>query len=603
MVLPVTLVHHDQEAPIDFVARLALANGFASLRDFLDHTDTSARAIVVGDACALSNVAEWSGVPMTRLARWSVTGNGVGATWRMGCATLSKDMRVGRRMRFCAKCVLDDRASEGGRLAARSYRRVWWNTRGVDGCHIHSCRLAEFDVSVDVDLADFPGFIKANLPIIEETAKAAPRSTQPMLDQFLIARIDGRLEEGFTQKLEAHVVAEFCHYLGAFLKLHTIAGHHDEYATAEYGFKIVELGYEEVQRFLAETIDRLRPPTKYLERFLGPMLLWLKRNGAKAEYEPLIELVQDVLERNMPFGVGDVIFRPVTRRYVHCVRSAHLEFGLPRDRIRALMQANDPNFREELSEARTYFDAAMLRPIVEAAQETVTSRDAAVELGLTYERVHDLLKAGLLEQVEHRESEGRPFARIHRDAMRALSRGISERSKEASEKDDLLTLRQATASFGRPFHVIVSMILDGSLESFILPGGESVFLRVRVKRGALETLNGKASNDEGEEVRLQEAARILKTTKTTLGYLVEHGYLKQRTAREKKGRKVRLIERRSISEFMNFHASLSELALKKGGFRATIKAELNQLGVKPLFESDRDIATFYRRTDLANAGF
>lgn len=41
MVLPVTLLHHDDEAALDFVARLAIANGYPSLRDFLAHTDNN----------------------------------------------------------------------------------------------------------------------------------------------------------------------------------------------------------------------------------------------------------------------------------------------------------------------------------------------------------------------------------------------------------------------------------------------------------------------------------------------------------------------------------------------------------------------------------
>ncbi|WP_234634675.1 hypothetical protein [Allorhizobium ampelinum] len=94
MVLPVTLEHHGLEAPIDFVARLAVANGFSSLRDFLAHTEISARAIISGDVDGLAVVAEWSGVPAARLARWTVAGRHL-ADWirhpQQGHASWPKD--------------------------------------------------------------------------------------------------------------------------------------------------------------------------------------------------------------------------------------------------------------------------------------------------------------------------------------------------------------------------------------------------------------------------------------------------------------------------------------------------------------------------------
>ena len=49
MVLPVTLVHHHLETSINFVARLAAANGFLSVCDFFAHTEIGVGAIIAGD--------------------------------------------------------------------------------------------------------------------------------------------------------------------------------------------------------------------------------------------------------------------------------------------------------------------------------------------------------------------------------------------------------------------------------------------------------------------------------------------------------------------------------------------------------------------------
>jgi hypothetical protein len=94
MVLPVSLDFYADETAIDFVARLAAANGFSSLRSFLGHTDVTATATVHGDADALSIVSGWSAVPVASLEKLSTRSSGVGRTWQMGQATLGKDALI-----------------------------------------------------------------------------------------------------------------------------------------------------------------------------------------------------------------------------------------------------------------------------------------------------------------------------------------------------------------------------------------------------------------------------------------------------------------------------------------------------------------------------
>ncbi len=505
MVLPVTLVHHDLEAPIDFVARLAAANGFSSLRDFLAHTEIGVRAIIAGDFDALAVVSEWSGVPAARLARWAVAGHGPGGTWRMGDATLSKDMRPGRKMRFCAQCVLEDSEKEQGRMAARAYRRAWWNVNGIEGCPAHKCALMEVRVAADGDVHDFPQFVKANLGMIEEAAAVPVLSRQPRLDAYLRDHMFRDHGEGLLDGLDAHVAAEFSRYLGDFLVLHNIrALMHEETNLREWGFNLEARGEDEIRRVFAEIIDQKRPTTQYVESVVGPAK-WFRRNAAKEAYGPVIDLMQDILDRNMPFGEGQVIFRPVRTRHIYCVNSAHADSGINKDRIRALMKANDPDFRDGLPDSRTYFDAAALRPIIEEATGTLTSKEAWSLLGVAEATFHHFLKDAILHQVETRGSGERAYTRIRADSVDDLILRISNRTILVADDEGMMSLSEAARSVHREFRDLVAMILSGNLEAFMVPGEEPVFQRLRLKKGALKIDTGRTAGGDETLMRLKEA--------------------------------------------------------------------------------------------------
>ncbi|TBG89401.1 hypothetical protein ELG67_10010 [Rhizobium leguminosarum] len=596
MVLPVTLPHHDDEAAIDLVARLAVANGYPSLKAFLAHTDTTANAVVHGEADSLTLVSHWSGVPVAKLGKLVAVANGPGGTWRMGCATLSKDMRPGRLHRFCAQCVLEDRETGTGRIAARAYRRAWWSIRRIEGCSCHGCALTEVAVKADGDVHDFPQFVDANLALISDAASIPVPSRQPTLDRYLRDRVFQDGGDGFLDRLDVHVAAEFSRYLGDYLVLHNLKAWMQEHTDLrEWGFTLAAKGEEEIRRVVADVIDHKRPATQYAESFVGPMITWLRRNLAKEAYGPVIDLMQDILERNMPFGEGQTIFKPVHTRHFHSVSSVHAEYGLTHDRIRALMKANDPEFREGLPDSRTYFDAAVVRPILEAARSTLTSKEAGDALGLREERVRDLLDAGIIEQVETRFDDERAYTRIRRSVVDELTHRLTENTTAVTPFAGHLSLSNAARTWRRPFPTLVSMILEGSVESFVLPGDGPVFHRLRVSPHALVS---PLAGGDNELMRLKEAEFALGTTTVTMAELLKRGYLRHRTLRRETGRDVKFVERQSLAEFQAAYVSLTEIAKARQGYRAAIRAELDKAGISPIFEPEGFIARFYRRSDI-----
>lgn len=105
MTLPVTVDFHSDETRMSLLSRLAIANGYSSVREFLDFTDTNAHAVRSGSPEAISTLAEWSGVEPHVLQSYNITTERH-STWRLGAASMSRDMRIGRSHRYCPKCVL-----------------------------------------------------------------------------------------------------------------------------------------------------------------------------------------------------------------------------------------------------------------------------------------------------------------------------------------------------------------------------------------------------------------------------------------------------------------------------------------------------------------
>lgn len=604
MVLPVTLDFHADETAIDFVARLAAANGFASLRSFLGHTEVTAKAIVQGEEDALSLVSVWSGVPVDALGKLAVKSSGPASTWQMGFATLSKDMRPGRVQRFCAKCVVDDRNNGTGRLVSRSYRRAWWGVAGIDSCPEHGCMITMRPLDADADIYDFPRFVDSELASIAATAVAPTPSRQPQLDRYLRERMFKSGGGGFLDQLDVHVAAEFSRYIGEFVALHGVAEWmREESDHAEWGFTLSMRGEKEIHRVLAEVIDCKRPMLKHGTTVLGPMHRWLGRNKDKDAYENVVNLVQDVIERNMPFGDGQTIFRPVRKRYLHCLISAQDEYGLASNRIRALVKANNPQFRDGLSDACSYFDAAALHPVLQAACETVTSKEASEALGIRDERVHDLLKIGLLKQVETRGDGERAFTRIPKAAVVDLIQHLETKLDLLAGNDDGISLSEAARLWSRSFHTIVSMLLNGELTAFTVSGSEPLLQRIRVNADALRLDGGPRAGSDEELMRLKEAMSQLGTTIYTVSDLINRGYLRTRVLRRETLRKVTFIERSSVSGFQEMYVSLTNVAEACRCHRSKIRIELEQAGVRPLFEPEGLVARFYVRSELARLGY
>lgn len=253
-------------------------------------------------------------------------------------------------------------------------------------------------------------------------------------------------------------------------------------------------------------------------------------------------------------------------------------------------------------DGETYFDAVIAEPILRAATETLTSKQAADVLGLNDARMQDLLDAGIVEQVEIRAGEERAYTRLRRSAVSDLEAKLAKKLSVIESDVELQSLTAASRDWRRSYHSLLSMILDGALDAFALAGNGPILHRVRVRPDGLKLALGPTAGIDGQWLRAKEVERVLGTTTATVSELIKRGYLRVQSFPRQKGGTVNLIERRSLDEFGEVYSSLSDIAKARQGFRAAIKAELEAAGVTPIFEPTGFIARFYRKSDLTQIG-
>ncbi|WP_429941111.1 hypothetical protein ACQY1G_06100 [Agrobacterium vitis] len=184
-----------------------------------------------------------------------------------------------------------------------------------------------------------------------------------------------------------------------------------------------------------------------------------------------------------------------------------------------------------------------------------------------------------------------------------MIRRISEIAIEVADDEGMVSLGEAARARHRGFKKLVAMILSGSLEAFMVPGEEAVFQRLRLKKEVLKIDTGRTAGGDEKLMRLKEVELALGTTTGTINELISRGYFRVRHVRRETGLTVKFVERESLIEFNDGHASLSAIAKSRQGYRSTIKCELEAIGVAPIFEPKGFNARFYRRADLVQAGF
>ncbi|MDH6650229.1 UNVERIFIED_ORG: hypothetical protein M2312_004900 [Rhizobium esperanzae] len=604
MKLPISIMFHEVETPLGFASRLAAANGYPSLEAFLDCTETNAFAISRGDAEAMALLAKWSGEDSAELGRFATRTLDEKLCFGLGDAVFSREHRRGKAHRFCIRCVQNDIRHGEGRTASRPYVRAWWETKAVRTCPFHGSRITE--MTCDNGKDDFASFVRSNPHLFGDAGETVGDLRPRELDLYLIDRIRGVEVFPFLDGLETYVVAGLAKYFGRFLHRYrrddvNENGSFDTLDDAEYGFHAVKLGQAHISDLVSTLLLDGSPALKDEAAPMEPIPRWLRRNLDAPAYATLVELFQDLAERNLPLGEGDTCILPTRKRYRHTVRSASVEYGLMEPRIVELLTKAGLLQAGTATRAKVSFDAELARPILQAAQDTLSLTEAAAILDLSRPRLHEIIDAGLLPRVEADRGDLRAYTRIRRQDLTDFQRRLFKRAQTSVALDGYLSLAKVAHRCNCQLRELVEMVLQDQLEGIVRAGDDLTFPNLFVNLKEAQEMRRRLVKEKIgiKLLTIGGAAAVLKTTQVKVYPLVRSGLLPSISRLNPSTRQRQpFIELEALEAFQRLHISVAEIAMIYGTRADLIAQRMELLGVKPSFDPGSRSGRYYRRRDV-----
>lgn len=596
MKLPVSIALQDGETPLGFASRLAAANGYPSIGAFLDCTETTGLSIARGSADAMMLLEAWSGEDRERLGQFAVRNADERLSFGLGNAVFGRDHRRGNAHRFCTQCIQDDFRCGTGRKVSRPYVRAWWETRAIKTCPIHGTWITE--VARENNEDDFTLFVRSNEHLLSDDNGAAGNGLPRELDRYLIGRIRGEASNPFLDRFEAYVVAGLSKYFGRFLRRYRAPEASDD---SECGYNTVKQGEAHIRAVVSERVLGGSAALEDGSAPMEPIPRWLRRNLHAPAYAPLVELFQDLAERTMPLGEGEIFILPTRKRYRHTVRSASLEYGLMEPRVTELMTKAGLLEPEVETRMKPSFDAELARPILEAARDTLSLTEAAAILDLNGPRLHEIIDAGILPRVEADRGDLRIYTRIRKQDLDDFQTRLFKRSKLEIDLKDYLPIVNAAHRCNCQLRELVEMVLDGQLQDIARNGDIFTFPHLLVNlKEAQETRRLVTKQAIGTELlAIKEAAAVLKTTQAKVYPLVASGILSAVEKLNPSTRRMQsFIEPKTLETFQRLHISVAEIAAVYGTRADIVVHRMEQLGVEPSFDPGKRSGRYYRRREL-----
>ena len=615
MTLPVPLKMPVGDTPLSFASALAYQNGFSSLRLFLRAAGIKPGALAQGETKATTKLAYWSGEDSSTISRFTIPLVVHRTTWTLGGAQFNKDARKGARYRFCPRCVESDFECAESGTTSLPFVRAPWLSRAFKNCTVHEIPLSELPVPKKTH-EDFVQLTVQRRLDIEQMAYAAEKVSSCELDRYVEACIMGTATDSYLDRFETSVAVDLCNYLGQFLKRHRstslfVPATSFEGSAREIGFAVACQG-EEVIRATVSSVITNAPRDSSKEFQFGTLGLWLKRNLKNPAHADVVELFQDIAERSLPVGPGDVCFLPVRRRHLHSVSTAAKEYGLFDKRVyrlvhdAGLIEPTDRPYHE------VCFSAASAHAILLEAADALTSREARDLLGLKENIFAKLLNDGLIPRVELAAS-GRIYSRIRRSDLDAFTQAVFANADGKLPTANHLLLGAACQKLGFSQPALLSKIVAGTIKNTAAEQNHSskvsrIWVDVEEAKaaslGSSSAANRVVDGHPAVYMTVHEAARHLRTINMSVTALIQQRFLVTEITRNRTcDRRQSYIRRDSVIAFGATHISIADLAIDNGTHPVIVRRALERWGINPVNDSPGRVARFFLRSEVAHLTF
>ena len=463
--LALRVSYHPDETACSVLSRLAAINRITSIGEFCRLMTLDHMKIVGGDpeeVCRLFDLAGFSGDQVAPLNQWSQ-----GYRHLKG-GRLPASMQSTSVMRFCPRCLDDDKATGLDEGVYAGYRRISWTLKAFRTCPLHGVKLLTANI-LPIRTGDFLGTVSTYRHSDQGIAEidAPDQSRNASFEAYVQRRMNvGAVGGGFPDVLGLPGLITMAEAIGQVVEFGPSVrrGDLDEPAlarSANAGFEILREGLGAVERFVSSLEPNIQGPRKVsMYRVWGRFLKTVK-DYRDDDIEPIKAVLRRAIVRKYPKKAGSIVFgERVDQRTVHTFDSASKAVGLSPRVLRRLI-ANVP----EIMASGAHPDIAgsitreNLERLIQAAERAMTTQEAMDFLGISRHQLTRYVQYGFIGKMPGVEKF------YDRATLESLLNRLSTHAMEVDDpRADSWSMVDAVKDGHVSIKTVVSYVANGNLE-------------------------------------------------------------------------------------------------------------------------------------------
>lgn len=592
-----TVDFHPGETPGSFAGRLAAANG-VSASDFGRDMGFRLPALDAGDPEALLALARLGGVDAAALQATAIVMREDGL-W-LGDAKVSRRNISRGKPRVCAACLEEDLARDHeARAETRAWYRVVWSIPFVRTCPVHRCLLAQPGDPRFAATSAVPDSLRRGHGWISDLARTSVTGPASPLEDWLATRLEGRAaDSGLLAEFPFYVGVRLAEMAGATMLFGkevawSSLGERERVEAGASGFPVAQSAFED---FLVPFYDEWNRTKAIGAKGLGgSFMTWLQDNRKNPDYVALRSRVREHATDHLPLGPGDEFLGSVTRRTLHSICSASIEYGVHPKRLRKLLIQEGVVSAEsaDLTDARVVFEAKAAHALIAAAAGEIIGEEAREYLGMNRVQWDQMRGARLVDTLFTESDEThRAYSKAGLDAFLASVR------YDKGDGDGLVPVSRAAKLAVCGYVDVVKLLRDSGLDRVGIDPARRGFAGILVDA---DEVKRKVSKPPLPGLTARQASKRLGVVIDTVHALTANGDLPSTMQQTYGGkREARLVRHEDVESFLTEYMPLSELARHLGVEKWPRHAcrIMDEEGVAPAFTRETRRSVIYRRAEV-----
>ncbi|MBY5324447.1 TniQ family protein [Rhizobium leguminosarum] len=602
--LSVAVDFHSDETVPSFCSRLAAANGVASMREFCSHLGLNVQAIIAGDAEEVGRLMTFAGLGPRDANRGSVRKIDNPAAVK-GEVIVARSYSTSR-LRYCPRCLREDVENGSGLKIARPYGRTLWCFSFIRTCRRHEVGLQTIDAR-DIDPSGYHDVARMVEKVLrsKDFDKDIPRQVSHPFERYAEDRLTRENNKRlWIDEFPFYMVARLCEMTGAMEKFGKMF-RSDRMSEADWA-DAAQIGFQIMSEGRAAFEDHLRTwhePFWKTKGHVGGGLLYgrlyehLAHESEDPAYDPIRKIMCDVTLDALPFGPGDYLFGPISKRRVHSVHSAALEYRIhPRTMLKLAENAGIIIPGSGYTPERKLMKAAAARQMMKAVGAAMDWEDAMARLGVT-RTMWNALSKGYIEALPETSRQGMHALYDPGVIDTFIARATSKATLPADATDGLLPIEKIVKKTNCKFVEVIDLLLEERLMRAAVGDQGTGLGRLRFD---LEEIADLLRLPDHGGLSLREISKRLTANDRVVRRLVDLGHLASEIAINPVKRcEQQIVREEALADFVREFVSLYVLAKERRENIGAVKRVLTHLGIDPAFPPEDVGARFYRRRDVS----